>query len=209
MTDKERALEAVERLKKEYPDSDCALDYIRPWQLLFSARLAAQCTDKMVNIVSKELYKRFPTLKDMAEADVREIEEIIRPTGFFRIKARDLKACAQILIEKYGGEVPDSMDELLELPGIGRKIANLILGDVFGMPAVVADTHCIRLSNRIGLCDSVNPYKVEMRLKELVPPEEQNGFCHRLVDHGRAVCNARSPKCTKCVLEDICEKNGI
>ena len=195
MDKKKKALKILEILKRLYPEACCSLEYAEPWQLLFSTRLAAQCTDKRVNIVAKELYVKYPSLEAFAQSDLDELEAIVKPTGFYRAKARDLRNCAIILLSKYGGELPSTMEELLTLPGIGRKTANLILGDVFGKSAIVADTHCIRLSNRFGLCDSKNPYKVELRLKELIPENEQSDFCHRLVLHGRAICTARAPKC--------------
>jgi endonuclease-3 len=209
MTKKELALEAIKRLKKEYPDSDCTLDYDEAWKLLVSVRLAAQCTDARVNVVVQDLYAKFPTVEALAAADVDAIEAIVHPCGLGNSKARDISACMKILWEKYGGNVPDDFDKLLALPGVGRKSANLIMGDVFGKPAIVTDTHCIRLSNRIGLVDQIkDPRKVEMALWKLIPPEESNNFCHRLVDHGRAVCTARtSPYCDRCVLNDICKKN--
>jgi endonuclease-3 len=209
MTKKELALEAIKRLKKEYPDSDCTLDYDEAWKLLVSVRLAAQCTDARVNVVVQDLYAKFPTVEALASADVDAIEAIVHPCGLGNSKARDISACMKILWEKYGGNVPDDFDKLLALPGVGRKSANLIMGDVFGKPAIVTDTHCIRLSNRIGLVDQIkDPRKVEMALWKLIPPEESNNFCHRLVDHGRAVCTARtSPYCDRCVLNDICKKN--
>ncbi len=204
-----RALAIVEKLKEIYPETDCSLTYKEPWQLLFSARLAAQCTDERVNQVAVPLYAKYPTLEAFANADLDELEAIIRPTGFFRIKARDLKNAAILLLSKFGGQVPHTMDELLEIPGVGRKVANLMLGDIYKQPAIVADTHCIRLSNRFGLCDSKDPKKVEFRLKELIPPEEQNDFCHRLVWYGRAVCTARSPKCHDCELFALCARVGV
>jgi endonuclease-3 len=208
MTKKELALEAIKRLKKEYPDSDCTLDYDEAWKLLVSVRLAAQCTDARVNVVVQDLYAKFPTVEALAAADVDAIEAIVHPCGLGNSKARDISACMKILWEKYDGNVPDDFDKLLALPGVGRKSANLIMGDVFGKPAIVTDTHCIRLSNRIGLVDQIkDPRKVEMSLWKLIPPEESNNFCHRLVDHGRAVCTARtSPYCDRCVLNDICKK---
>lgn len=208
MRKKELALEVVRRLKDEYPYSDCTLDYDEAWKLLVSVRLAAQCTDARVNVVVVELYKKFPTVEALANAEVNEIEEIVRPCGLGKSKARDIKACMQMLINDYDGKVPDNMKDLLKLPGVGRKSANLVMGDVYGQPAIVTDTHCIRLSNRIGLVkDLKDPKKVEMELWKIIPPEESNNFCHRLVDHGRAVCTARTtPFCDKCVLNDICAK---
>lgn len=211
MTKEELALEIVERLKKEYPDAACSLDYNQAWKLLVSVRLAAQCTDARVNVVVKGLYEKFPDVNALAEAAVADIEEIVKPCGLGRSKARDISACMKILRDKYGGNVPDDFDALLELPGVGRKSANLIMGDVFGKPAIVTDTHCIRLTNRMGLVDGIKePKKVEMALWKLIPPEEGSDFCHRLVYHGRDVCTARTkPFCDKCCLQDICAKNGI
>ncbi len=211
MEKKKLALAVIERLKKEYPDTDCTLDYDEAWKLLVSVRLAAQCTDARVNVVVQDLYARFPDVKSLAEASPEEIEEIVRPCGLGRSKARDISACMRILHEQYNDRVPDDFDALLALPGVGRKSANLIMGDVFGKPAIVTDTHCIRLSNRIGLVDGIkDPKKVEMALRKIVPPEEGNNLCHRLVDHGRAVCTARTkPYCSRCCLLDICEQNGI
>lgn len=207
---KKRAAKLVELLKEEYPIPECTLDHDDAWQLLFNARLAAQCTDKRVNEVAVDLYRKFPTLEAFASAEISELEEIIRPTGFFRVKSADLKNAAIMLLAKFGGKVPDTMEELLELPGVGRKVANLILGDVYNKPgAVVADTHCIRLSNRMGLCETKDPKKVEFALRELVDPTETNDFCHRLVLHGRAVCDARSPKCEVCRLADVCGRFGV
>ena len=206
MEKKELTLEVIRRLKAAYPDSDCTLDYEEPWKLLVSVRLAAQCTDARVNVVVKDLYAVFPTVAALAEAPVEEIEAIVHPCGLGKSKARDISACMKVLHEKYQDQVPDDFDALLALPGVGRKSANLIMGDVFHKPAIVTDTHCIRLSNRIGLVDGIkDPKKVEMALWKLVPPEEGNGLCHRLVDHGREVCTARThPYCSRCVLDDIC-----
>ncbi|MBR7016478.1 MAG: endonuclease III [Lachnospiraceae bacterium] len=211
MDKKELALAVIERLKNEYPDTDCTLDYDEAWKLLVSVRLAAQCTDARVNVVVQDLYAKFPDVASLAAASPEEIEAIVRPCGLGPSKARDISACMRILHEKYHDKVPGDFNELLKLPGVGRKSANLIMGDVFSKPAIVTDTHCIRLTNRIGLVDNVkDPKKVEMALWKIVPPEEGNNFCHRLVDHGRAVCTARTkPYCDKCCLEDICQKNGI
>lgn len=208
---KKLALQVIERLKKEYPDAACTLDYNEAWKLLVSVRLAAQCTDARVNVVVQELYKKFPNVRSLAEADVNEIEEIVRPCGLGKSKARDISACMKILWEKYGGNVPDDFNALLALPGVGRKSANLIMGDVFGKPAIVTDTHCIRLTNRIGLVNGIRePKKVEMELWKIIPPEEGSDLCHRFVEHGREVCTARTkPHCDRCCLEDICEKNGV
>lgn len=211
MRKKELALQVIERLKKEYPDTGCSLDYDDAWKLLVSVRLAAQCTDARVNVVVQDLYREFPDVDALADADVAEIERIVKPCGLGHSKARDISACMKMLKEKYQGKVPEDFDALLELPGVGRKSANLVMGDVFGQPAIVTDTHCIRLVNRIGLVDGIKePKKVEMALWKLIPPEESNDFCHRLVDHGRAVCTARTaPYCDRCCLNDICKKAGI
>lgn len=211
MNKKKQALEIIERLKKEYPVADCTLDYDDAWKLLVSVRLAAQCTDARVNVVVPHLYAKFPTIKDLAEADVDEIEEIVRPCGLGRSKARDISLCMKMLMDEFGGKVPDDFDALMRLPGVGRKSANLIMGDVFGKPAIVTDTHCIRLTNRMGLVDGIKePKKVEMALWKIIPPEEGSDFCHRLVYHGRDVCTARTkPYCDKCCLADICPKVGV
>lgn len=207
MKKKEKAVAVIEELKRLYPEAICSLEYEKPYELLFATRLAAQCTDERVNKVTPGLYGRFPTLEALAEAEVAEVEEYIHSTGFFRAKARDIVAAARMLVEKYGGVVPDSMEELLKLPGVGRKTANLILGDVYRKPGVViADTHCIRLSGRLGLTDgSKDPGKVEEQLRAILPPEESNDFCHRLVLHGRAVCMARTPVCAACTLRPWCD----
>ena len=203
----------IEELKKLYPDSLCSLEYGKDYELLFSVRLAAQCTDERVNQVTPALFARFPTLESLAQADVAEVERYIHSTGFFRAKARDIVASAQMLLEKYGGKVPGTMEELLKLPGVGRKTANLILGDVYHTPGVVvADTHCIRITGLLGLTDgSKDPAKVEQQLRQVLPPEESNDFCHRMVLHGRAVCVARRPRCESCTLRPWCDyfhKNG-
>ncbi len=211
MNKKELALEIIKRLKAEYPDADCTLDYDDAWKLLVSVRLAAQCTDARVNVVVQDLYAKFPTMEALAAADVDEIEEIVRPCGLGRSKARDISLCMKMLMEDFGGRVPDDFDSLMKLPGVGRKSANLIMGDVFGKPAIVTDTHCIRLTNRMGLVDGIKePKKVEMALWKIIPGEEGSDFCHRLVYHGRDVCTARTkPYCDKCCLEDICLKVGV
>ena len=208
MRKKELALIVIERLKKEYPYSDCTLEYEEPWKLLISVRLAAQCTDARVNEIVPLLYDKYPTISAIAEATPAEIEAIVRPCGLGRSKARDIVACMQMLRDKYDSQVPDNMDDLLSLPGVGRKSANLIMGDVYKQPAIVTDTHCIRLSNRIGLVDNEkDPTKVEMALRKIIPPEEGNDLCHRLVDHGRAICTARTaPYCDRCCLSDVCKK---
>lgn len=211
MTKKQRALEIIEKLKKEYPVAECTLEYDEAWKLLVEVRLAAQCTDARVNIVVKDLYAKFPTVEALAKADVAEIEEIVKPCGLGHSKARDISACMKVIHEKYNGNVPDDFDKLLALPGVGRKSANLIMGDVFGKPAIVTDTHCIRICNRLGLVDNVKePKKVEMALWKIIPPEEGSDFCHRLVHHGRDVCTARTnPYCDKCCLYDVCKRNGV
>ncbi len=211
MTKKQRALEIIDRLKKEYPDSGCSLEYDQAWKLLVSVRLAAQCTDARVNIVVEDLYKKFPDMNALAEASVSEIEEIIRPCGLGNSKARDISACMKMLRDEYDGKVPDDFEKLLKLPGVGRKSANLIMGDVFGKPAIVTDTHCIRLTNRLGLVEGIKePGKVEKELWKIIPPKEGSDFCHRLVDHGREICTARrKPHCDRCCLEDVCKKVGI
>ena len=202
----EQTAEIVARLEEAYPLADCTLDWGKDYELLFSVRLAAQCTDERVNMITPALFERYPTLKDFAEADVAEVEKYIRSCGFFHTKARDIVACAQVLLAKHGGKVPDNMDDLLALPGVGRKTANLILGDVFHAPgAVVVDTHCIRLSNRMGLVDNIKePAKIEPILRAELPPEKSSDFCHRLVLHGRAVCTARAPKCEGCCVAHVC-----
>ena len=210
MTKKELALEVIRRLKKAYPDADCTLDYDDAWKLLVSVRLAAQCTDARVNVVVQGLYAKYPDMEALAEASPEDIEEIVRPCGLGKSKARDISACMRMLVNEYGGKVPEDFDELLKLPGVGRKSANLIVGDVFGKPAIVTDTHCIRLANRIGLVDSLkDPKKVEFALREIIPPEEGNALCHRLVLHGREVCTARTkPFCGNCCLADVCISAG-
>ena len=197
----------VNELKTLYPDSICSLNYPKPYELLFAVRLAAQCTDERVNKVTPALFARYPTLEALAEADVSEVETYIHSTGFFRAKARDIVAASQMMLSEFGGKVPDNMDDLLRLPGVGRKTANLILGDVYNTPGVVvADTHCIRISGKLGLTDGTkDPAKVEQQLRVILPPEESNNFCHRLVLHGRAVCMARKPDCPNCTLRPWCD----
>ena len=211
MEKQEMALEVIKRLKEEYPDADCTLDYNEAWKLLVSVRLAAQYTDARVNIVVEKLYEKYPDVDALAKAEPEQIEEIVRPCGLGKSKSRDISACMRMLKEKYNGKVPDDFNELLKLPGVGRKSANLIMGDVFGKPAIVTDTHCIRLTNRMGLVDGIKePKKVEMALWKIIPPEEGSEFCHRLVYHGREVCSARTkPHCEKCCLNDICPKIGV
>ena len=208
---KRLALEIIDRLRNEYPDAECSLDYNEAWKLLVSVRLAAQCTDARVNVVVEKLYEKFPDVNALANAEVDGIEEIVRPCGLGRSKARDISACMRILRDEYHGNVPDDFEALLKLPGVGRKSANLIMGDVFGKPAIVTDTHCIRLVNRMGLVDGIkDPKRVEMALWKIIPAEEGNDFCHRLVYHGRDVCTARTkPYCSRCCLADICAKAGL
>ena len=211
MNKKKLAIEVIERLKKEYPKTECTLDYDEAWKLLVSVRLAAQCTDARVNVVVKELFEKYNSVNALAGAQPEDIENIVRPCGLGKSKSKDISACMRMLRDEYNGKVPEDFDELLKLPGVGRKSANLIMGDVFGKPAIVTDTHCIRLTNRIGLIDNEkNPKKVEMALRKIVPLEEGNDFCHRLVDHGREICIARTkPHCDRCCLNDICAKIGI
>lgn len=211
MTKEELTLEVIARLKKEYPLAVCTLDYNDAWKLLVSVRLAAQCTDARVNVVVKDLYAKFPDVDALANAPVEEIEAIVKPCGLGRSKAKDISACMKMLRDQFDSRVPDDFDALLSLPGVGRKSANLIMGDVFGKPAMVTDTHGIRLVNRIGIVEGIKePKKVEMVLWKLVPPEEGSDFCHRLVYHGRDVCTARTkPHCERCCLSDICAKTGV
>lgn len=207
---KERALALIEGLKKAYPDSGCSLIYEKDqaWKLLVSVRLAAQCTDARVNVVVEDLYQKYPDIDALADAPVEEIERLVHPCGLGNSKARDISACMKMLRDVYHYQVPDTMEELLKLPGVGRKSANLVLGDVYGKPAIVTDTHCIRLVNRMGLVDGIKePAKVEKELWKLIPPEEGNDFCHRLVDHGRAVCTARTkPDCDRCCVREWCRQ---
>jgi len=207
LNDRERAEAIVGLLEAEYPDADCSLNFGKDYELLFSVRLAAQCTDARVNLITPALFARYPTLEAFADADVSEVEEYVHSCGFFRTKARDIVAAANMLLNEYDGKVPDQMEDLLRLPGVGRKTANLILGDVYNTPsAVIVDTHCIRLTNRMGLVDTKDPLKVEMRLRALLPPEKSNGFCHRMVLHGRAVCPAQKPKCENCCVAAYCKE---
>lgn len=194
-------------LAEEYPLADCTLQYDEAWKLLVSVRLAAQCTDARVNIVVKDLFAKYPSPQALAEASPEEIEEIVKPCGLGKSKARDIHKCMKMLVEEYDGQVPEDFDKLLKLPGVGRKSANLIMGDVFGRPAIVTDTHCIRLTNRMGLVDGIKePAKVEKELWKIIPGEEGSDFCHRLVYHGRAICTARNPKCEQCCLAQVCKK---
>ena len=207
-TKKQRALDIIELLKKEYPDAGCTLEYDDAWKLLVSVRLAAQCTDARVNVVVEGLFAKYPSVRALADASVEDIETIVKPCGLGKSKARDISACMKMLRDEYDCKVPEDFDALLSLPGVGRNSANLIMGDVFGKPAIVTDTHCIRLVNRMGLVDGIKePKKVEMALWKLIPPEEGSDFCHRLVYHGRAVCTARTtPYCEHCCLREVCKK---
>ncbi len=204
MNKKEKALFAVNALKKEYPDAICSLDASNDFELLVATRLSAQCTDARVNIVTPELFAKYTTLQDYAQANLEDVERIVRPCGFYHTKAKDIIAMAKMIMERFDGKVPDNIEDLTSLPGVGRKTANLICGDIYGKPAVVADTHLIRITNLLGFVDTKDPYKVELQLKKILPPEESNDFCHRCVLHGRAVCVARRPKCDICCLGEIC-----
>ena len=204
MTKKEIAALAVAELEKLYPAAECTLDYGEPYELLIATRLAAQCTDARVNIVTKELFAKYPTLEAFANADLAELEQDVKPCGFYRTKAKSIIEMSQRLISDFGGVVPDTMEELLSLSGVGRKTANLILGDVYGKPAVVTDTHCIRITGRLGLTKNTEPHKVEDDLRKLLPPDKSNDFCHRVVEFGRDNCKARSPKCGECPLNTFC-----
>lgn len=206
MTKKQIALKAVEALKQEYPEAVCSLTYEDPLQLLIATRLAAQCTDARVNIVTPALFERFPTVDDFANATYEEVAEYIKSCGLYKTKSRDIVEMAKALNENFGGKVPDNIDDLISLPGIGRKTANLVVGDIYGKPAVVVDTHCIRITKRLGLHTLKDQKKIEFELRKLLPPEESNDFCHRLVLHGRAVCDARKPKCEECCMKDFCRK---
>ncbi len=212
ITDKKRA-EAAEKLLSElYPDAVCSLEADEdPWRLLVMARLSAQCTDERVNIVSRGLFEAFPDAKTMAEAPLEKIEELVKPCGLYRGKAKSIKEASRIVVEKYNGEIPASMDELLELPGVGRKIANLLLGDIFGLGGIVADTHCMRICGRLGFYPEgqKDPLKTEKIMEKLIPREKQSDFCHRLVHFGRDVCRAKNPLCHTCPLADICKHCGV
>lgn len=198
--------EIIARLKALYPDAACSLDYRKDYELLITVRLAAQCTDERVNQISPALFARFPTLQAFAEADVDEVGKYVHSCGFWRAKSRDIVACAQMLLDRFGGVVPDNMKDLLSLPGVGRKTANLILGDIYGKEGYVCDTHCIRITGRLGITDgSKDPVKVEQQLRKSIAPEEASDFCHRMVLHGRALCMARSPKCGDCPLRELCD----
>lgn len=207
-TKKQRALDIIQLLKEQYPDATCTLDYDDAWKLLVSVRLAAQCTDARVNVVVVDLFEKYPSVEALAQAKVEDIEKIVKPCGLGASKARDISACMKMLRDQFDSKVPDDFEQLLSLPGVGRKSANLIMGDVFGKPAIVTDTHCIRLVNRFGLVDQIkDPKKVEMELWKLIPENEGSDFCHRLVEHGRAVCTARTkPDCDNCCLKQVCKK---
>ena len=208
MTKKQRAVLAVERLKQLYPEAICSLNYSSAWQLLVGTRLSAQCTDARVNLVTPALFERYPTMYEMAKAEVDEVGKLIYSCGFYKTKSKDLVELSRLLVEHYAGIIPDTVEELTKLPGVGRKTANLVVGDVYGKPAVVTDTHCIRITNRLGLAEGEVPVKVEQQLRAVLPPEESNDFCHRLVLFGRDVCSARSPKCATCPLQDICKNKA-
>lgn len=201
----EKARLAVEALERRYPEAQCSLVYEKPYELLISTRLSAQCTDARVNIVTKDLFARYQSLEDFANAPLEEMEEMVKTCGLYKTKARDIIAMTQMLLDEYGGQLPDTVEELTRLPGIGRKTANLIVGDIFHKPAVVCDTHCIRITNKLGLAVGKDPVKVEQQLWKVLPPEESSDFCHRIVLHGRAVCTARSPKCGQCTLAPYCK----
>ena len=211
MLPKKQVLEIVRRLEEEYPLAECTLDFKKDYELLFSVRLAAQCTDARVNMITPALFERFPTLQSFADAEPEDVEPYVRSCGFYRAKARDIVASARMLVDKYGGRVPDTMEELLKLPGVGRKTANLILGDVYNVPgSTVVDTHCIRISNRLGLVDDIkDPVRIETELRKQLPPEKSSDFCHRIVLHGRAVCTARKPDCAACCLKTVCKSCAL
>lgn len=206
MTKKQIAANAVQALKKEYPDAICSLEYKDPLQLLIATRLAAQCTDARVNMVTPALFERFKNVDDFANATADEVAEYIKSCGLYKTKSNDIVALAKMLRDEFEGEVPDNIEDLTKLPGIGRKTANLVMGDVFGKPAVVVDTHCIRITRRLGLHGEKDAKKIEFILRDLLDPSESNDFCHRLVLHGRAVCTARSPKCENCCMNEFCKK---
>ena len=211
MLPKKQVLEIVRRLEEEYPLAECTLDFKKDYELLFSVRLAAQCTDARVNMITPALFERFPTLQSFADAEPEDVEPYVRSCGFYRAKARDIVASARMLVDNYGGRVPDTMEEPLKLPGVGRKTANLILGDVYNVPgSTVVDTHCIRISNRLGLVDDIkDPVRIETELRKQLPPEKSSDFCHRIVLHGRAVCTARKPDCAVCCLKTVCKSCAL
>jgi endonuclease-3 len=196
----------IDILKERYPDPTCALHYEKDYELLIAVRLSAQCTDARVNLITPALFARFPTLEEFATADVEEVEHLVHSCGFYRHKARDIVLAAQVLLTEHGGKVPDTMEALLKLPGVGRKTANLLLGDLYHQPAVVCDTHCIRISNRLGLAKGKDPEQVERQLRAILPPEESSDFCHRIVLFGRDICTARAPKCDQCPLRPYCKE---
>ena len=206
MRKKEHVIETVERLENLYPDAICSLVYEDAFQLLIATRLSAQCTDKRVNMVTPDLFKEFPTAEKMANGDIKRVEELIKTCGLYKTKAKDLVGIGKMIVEKFGGKVPDNIEELTTLPGVGRKTANLVCGDIYKKPAVVTDTHFIRICNRLGFVDTKNPLSVENAMRKLLPPEKSNDFCHRTVLFGRDVCIARNPKCDTCILNDICPK---
>lgn len=206
MRKKERVLAAVEALEKLYPDAICSLEYKDPFQLLIATRLSAQCTDKRVNMVTPDLFREFPTAEKMVKGDIKRVEELIKTCGLYKTKAQDLMGISKMLMENYGGEVPDSIEELTKLPGVGRKTANLVCGDIFGKPAVVTDTHFIRICNRLGFLETTNPLNVEKEMRKLLPEEKSNDFCHRTVLFGRDICTARKAKCEECPLKEFCPK---
>ncbi|MBC8569733.1 endonuclease III [Zongyangia hominis] len=205
MTKKQRALAVIDRLKKKYPDAICSLTYRKDYELLIATRLSAQCTDARVNVVTKDLFNVFPTVESFASAELTQVEDIVKPCGLYKTKAKSIVEMCKILVEKYDGKVPGSMEELLSLPGVGRKTANLIMGDVFHAPAIVCDTHCIRITNLLGLTDTKDPAKCEEQLRKILPPEESSDLCHRFVLFGRETCVARRPDCLNCVLKDVCQ----
>lgn len=204
MTKRQRVIEIIKIFDRLYPEAGCSLEYKDPLQLLVAAQLSAQCTDARVNIVTKTLFQKYKNVYDFAEADIEELQEDIRSTGFYRNKAKNIKNCSRMIIDEFGGMIPDNMDDILKLPGVGRKTANLILGDIFGIPGIVVDTHAKRLAKRMGLTDNDNPEKIEYDLMKIVPKAEWTRFCHQLVLHGRAVCTARNPKCDKCLVNEFC-----
>lgn len=205
MNKKEKVQNIIEEFEKLYPDADCSLEFKDPLQLLIATQLAAQCTDARVNIVTKELFKKYRDVEDFARADLKELEQDVKPTGFYHNKAKNIKNCCQQIIDNHNGQVPGTLEELLKLPGVGRKTANLVLGDIFGVPGIVVDTHAKRLSNRIGLTKNEDPTKIEFDLMKIVPKESWSKFCHQLVYHGRAVCNARKPACEGCTIRPYCD----
>ena len=209
MTKKERALKAIETLKKLYPEAICSLNASNPFELLVATRLSAQCTDARVNLVTPALFERYKTVEDYAAADVKDIEKYIHSCGFYKSKAESIVGMAQKILNDFGGEVPDNIEDLTTLPGVGRKTANLIVGDVYGKAAIVVDTHCIRITNRLGLVKEKDPKKIELALKKIIPAEEGSDFCHRIVLFGRDVCSARKPKCDECSLFDFCKREGV